>query len=231
MSYRDRSLRIRFLDVGIGWGFNAGPLRVGGSVRGFSIPSAPTMIAVIVGAWLLEFFVGLLSLLYRAFGFVFVYVFSLNGRDETYALLVFVVLYLLKLKILALLVERSCPPDNRPGISFHIDPNHPEEVARRARESKARQISARNKKWGKIWLRPLYVLPGSVVFAVFWNQVPLVNPDLTRFPESATQEFFSTTLIAFASFPIWLLAFSAAIGTSTMVLIGRRLFLYLKKRI
>lgn len=219
-------MQIRFLDVGIRWGFNAGPLRVGGSVRGFPIPSAPTMLAVIVGAWLLGFLVGLLRLLYRAFGFVF----SLNGRDETYALLVFVVLYLLKLKILALLVERSCPPDNRPGISFHIDPNHPEEVARRARESKARQISARNKKWGKIWLRPLYVLPGSVVFAVFWNQVPLINPDLTRFPESATQEFFSTTLIAFASWPIWLLAFSASIGTSTMVLIGRRLFLYFKKR-
>jgi hypothetical protein len=211
--------------VGIGWGFNVGPLRVGGSFRGSSMPPLWVWPILAIVAWTLEVVAGLLSLLGKAF----VYVFSLDGRDETYVLLVFVVICLFKLKILALVVERSCPPDNRPGMSFHIDPNHPEEVARKARESKARQISARNKKWGKIWLRPLYVLPGSVVFAGFWKQVPLVNPDLTGFPVSATQEFFSTTLIAFASPPMWLLAFSAAIGTSMTVLIGRRLFLFLKE--
>lgn len=217
-------MRIRFARMGIGWGFNVGPLRVGGSFRGSSMPSASTLLALIIGASLLEFLFGLLSPLYRAFVFVFVYIFSLNGRDETYALLVFVVLSLLKLIILAVLVEGTPPESRNLRYGVLYDPNHPDE------EIEARQISAQNKKWGKSWLRPLYVVPGSVVFAVFWNQVPLVNPDLTGFPGSQTQKFFSTTLIAFASSSIWLLAFSASIGTSTMVLIGRRLFLYLKKR-
>lgn len=167
-------MRIRFVSVGIGWGFNAGPLRVGGSFRGFPMPSLPTLLILVIVAWLLEVAVGLLSLLGKAF----VYVFSFNGRDETYALIVFVVIYLLKLRFLAGYV-------------------------------------------GKRWLRPLFVLPGCLVFAVFWNQIPLVDPDLTGFPGgNIAQEFFNTTLIGFASFGMWLIAFSAAIGTSMTLLIG-----------
>lgn len=51
------------------------------------------------------------------------------------------------------------------------------------------------------------------VFVIFWSQVPLVNPDLLRLSNTAAQEIFGTTLVAFASAGSWIVAITGSLVT------------------
>lgn len=153
------------------WGVRVGPLGFGGSVKGPGFPSLWTMAAIVVGAWLMEQTFGFLRILKSWYFFIF----TLNGRDETYFVLMFLLVF-----CLMCLIGSSWT-----NIKF-----------------------SGNKFRGAIVL--LSSASSAGIFATFWKQVPLVNPDLSRLSGEAAQQFFGDTLIAFAPIRLWL----AAIGSS-----------------
>jgi hypothetical protein len=153
------------------WGVRVGPLGFGGSIKGPGFPSLGTVAAIVVVAWLLELVLGFLTLLKTWYFFIF----TLNGRDETYFVLIFLLVF-----YLMCLIGSSWTNIKLSGNRFR----------------------------GAIVL--LSSASSAGIFATFWKQVPLVNPDLARLSNAAAAKFFGNTLIAFAPIGLWL----AAIGSS-----------------
>ena len=77
--------------MGIGFGFSIGPFRAGGSVRGPGGCSPEVIIFLIFVGIFGEVVLGLLGLPLKLFRFVF----TLNGSDETWMPLVFLIVFIL----------------------------------------------------------------------------------------------------------------------------------------